>query len=96
MSDSIATLPQIKKLIITGLIWQYVPFFMLVLLESLIENKVNLEAISALFFLLALMSFILGYFFCGNAIGKYAHYKGYKNYFWIIKIKKIVLMALPN
>lgn len=95
MSNSIVTLPQIKKSIIIGLTIQYVPILVISSVEPLIETKADLETIIALIsLLLAIVPFIFGYALFGNAINKYAQHKGYKNYFWIYSILNIFGLSI--
>ena len=83
MSNSTINIKEIEKLVISGLIWGYLPIYILALGEPLIENIQGLKLITVLFNVFAVFSFFYGHVIFGSAANKYARYKGYKNHLYI-------------
>ena len=100
MPKSAISLKEIRKLIITGIIIQYVPLLTFGLVEPLMQNQPGSETAISVSSLLAFLSFILGFVLCGNGIDKYARHKGYKNYLYIFSILNVsglsILFLLNN
>lgn len=80
MSDSKVDFELIKQKITKGLICQFLPLFILGVIEPIISN----EVIVGLFSLFVLGIVVYGYIICWIASHEYAIYKGYPGYLGIL------------
>lgn len=87
MQEPEKNIKQIRSLTIKGIVWGYLPLFIIGLIIPWLETLP--EAIEILISFTTLISFVYGYIVCGNAADKYAEYKGYKNFFYIYSILNI-------
>ena len=86
MSNSTTNIKEIRKLVIKGFAWQYIPISISMLSESVVENVSSLKIAISIYNIFAFFSYIYGYSVLANATNKYAQYKGYKNYLYLYSI----------
>ena len=100
MSNSTTNIKEIEKLVVLGLIWGYLPTYILALGEPFVKDIPGFEAIAILLRIFIFFFFLYSYAILANAANKYAQYKGYKNYFYIYSILNIfglsILCLLKN
>ncbi len=81
MSNPQLKIKEIRNSVIKGLVWQYLPLFIIGLIIPWLETLPL--GLQSLITFPSLISFFYGYIVCFKVAEKYAKYKGYKNYYYI-------------
>ncbi|MEM8722825.1 MAG: hypothetical protein AAGE84_26655 [Cyanobacteria bacterium P01_G01_bin.39] len=89
-----SNIEEIRGEILLGVSCQFLPMFLLRLLQPWLESLSGSETIISLFTLLVFIIFLCGYGLCAGAANKYATYKGYKNPWFIFSILNILGLAI--